>query len=230
MLRGDIIKGFRIVSGITQNELAQKLNIDPAAIRKYENNVLTPKTTTLVDIARAFGVNPWILVTDWYPSEDKALYQLFSIFDLFGGQFELCSDGHYALRFTELDELISSWAQVYTDYNKKFPVFDKQSKFEDDDNLRSMREDSFAGYLEYIARFRYSDLSEDTSCYIDGNKNEFKRSIFNDLDSRLPDENSRLTFSAGIRWLLQDPLRVKKNNRKKKTNQSRPDEQTPALP
>ncbi|MCD7937795.1 MAG: helix-turn-helix domain-containing protein [Tannerellaceae bacterium] len=56
---GENIKQLREKTGVTQSELAQKLNISIPMISQYENNKRSPKPETVEKIANALGVHPW---------------------------------------------------------------------------------------------------------------------------------------------------------------------------
>ncbi|WP_333860755.1 helix-turn-helix domain-containing protein [Clostridium sp.] len=51
------LKELRLKKGLTQKELAQKLNMQNTAISKYELNQRKPDTETLLEIANFFNVS-----------------------------------------------------------------------------------------------------------------------------------------------------------------------------
>lgn len=55
MTIGDNIKKYRKLAGITQVELAQKINKSESTIRKYEANNVNPDFSVLDDIANVLG-------------------------------------------------------------------------------------------------------------------------------------------------------------------------------
>ena len=55
---GEQIKDLRIKNGMTQEELAQKLNTTKAAISRYESNQRQPKLEVLTSIAMILNANP----------------------------------------------------------------------------------------------------------------------------------------------------------------------------
>lgn len=63
------IKDFRLKSGYTQQELADKVGITKAAISKYEKGQRQPRLEMLKKIAEVFGVN-W---TDLVSEEQREL-------------------------------------------------------------------------------------------------------------------------------------------------------------
>ena len=53
---GDMIKKLRLEKGITQDELAKKLNLSASTISLYENNMRDPDIRTLIDLSKVFDV------------------------------------------------------------------------------------------------------------------------------------------------------------------------------
>lgn len=62
MTTGERIKAARINAGLTQRELAERLNVSFVNISQWENGVRNPKIETLQKIAEALGVEPWQLM------------------------------------------------------------------------------------------------------------------------------------------------------------------------
>ena len=61
MTTGQLIKAARIKAGLTQRQLADKLNISFVNISQWENGTRNPKIETLKKIADALGVEVWEL-------------------------------------------------------------------------------------------------------------------------------------------------------------------------
>lgn len=61
MTTGERIKSARKRAGLTQSELAEKLNIPYQSIGQWERNVRNPKAETLIKIANALGCEVWEL-------------------------------------------------------------------------------------------------------------------------------------------------------------------------
>lgn len=61
MTTGQLIKAARIKAGLTQGQLADKLNISFVNISQWENGARNPKIETLKKIADALGVEVWEL-------------------------------------------------------------------------------------------------------------------------------------------------------------------------
>ena len=63
MTIGERIKEFRKAKKITQQELADALNLKRQTVASYEIGVVTPSERTLSDICRVFNVDPCWLET-----------------------------------------------------------------------------------------------------------------------------------------------------------------------
>lgn len=62
---GDKIKEARKKAGITQQELANRLETTPQNLSQYENGKRQPKLETLDKIATALGIDVWDLYDDY---------------------------------------------------------------------------------------------------------------------------------------------------------------------
>lgn len=67
---GEQIKDLRIKNGMTQEELAQRLNTTKAAISRYESNHRQPKLEVLTSIAMILNANPDELFGLYFQSEN----------------------------------------------------------------------------------------------------------------------------------------------------------------
>ena len=54
---GNRIKELRIMSALTQAELAEKVGVDPSAVSLWENDVNEPKASYIVRLALVFDVS-----------------------------------------------------------------------------------------------------------------------------------------------------------------------------
>jgi len=87
MIIGDNIRKIRKEKGLTQKEVAAKLNTYPTNINRIENNKYTPSVTVLMKIAELFEVSIDYLVTgkedklDDIKIEDKNLIERFKMID-----------------------------------------------------------------------------------------------------------------------------------------------------
>ena len=80
MKSGDLIKKFREEKGLSQSQLAKKMNVTKAYIYQYEAGKRVPKTDTLQRFADALGIPYYWLVVD-APSAIKTKEQFYSSFD-----------------------------------------------------------------------------------------------------------------------------------------------------
>lgn len=55
---GEQLKALRVKKGMTQEQLAQKLNTTKAAISRYEKNQRQPRLEQISEIAQILGANP----------------------------------------------------------------------------------------------------------------------------------------------------------------------------
>ena len=55
---GTRIKELRIAKGMSQKELADRVELTPSFISQLENNQISPSLSSFIDICRAFGVKP----------------------------------------------------------------------------------------------------------------------------------------------------------------------------
>lgn len=51
------LKQLRTEAGLTQEDLAKKLNLSPSTISLYESNTREPNISTLIGVANYFGVS-----------------------------------------------------------------------------------------------------------------------------------------------------------------------------
>lgn len=66
----DNLKRIRKSKGLSQQELADKLNTSKQVISRYERGERDPKTDMLFKLSDALNVNPWDLMGWDYPVED----------------------------------------------------------------------------------------------------------------------------------------------------------------
>lgn len=65
------IREARKLAGITQEDLANKLNVNRATISKYESGAIEPSISQLKKIAKILGVDEWIVLV---PGIKRAAY------------------------------------------------------------------------------------------------------------------------------------------------------------
>ena len=73
---GKNIVALRQMNGITQLELAEKLNYSDKAVSKWERGESTPDISVLVEIADMFGVSVDYLVKEKHEKEDNSVANL----------------------------------------------------------------------------------------------------------------------------------------------------------
>ncbi len=59
---GDNLKRLRTLNALTQEELADKADLTPAAVARIERNEAEPRPSTLRKLAQALGVQPRQLI------------------------------------------------------------------------------------------------------------------------------------------------------------------------
>lgn len=75
MTTGERIKAARKTAGMTQAELASKLDIPFQSISQWERDVRKPKKETLAKIADALNIHPAMLSDDQFDSDFLSLLQ-----------------------------------------------------------------------------------------------------------------------------------------------------------
>ena len=75
MTTGEKIKHYRKQAGITQDQLAERAEIHPVSIRKYETNKMTPRFENVNKIAKVLGCSLKQLLDDKYCSAFENEYQ-----------------------------------------------------------------------------------------------------------------------------------------------------------
>ena len=85
---GDNIKKARISAGLTQKELAKKMDVSPQMISLYEKGRRAPKVETIQRIADAIGCN----VQQLFPAIEDFKSELHDRIKIFESELELCSD------------------------------------------------------------------------------------------------------------------------------------------
>jgi transcriptional regulator with XRE-family HTH domain len=66
---GAAVKQYRTERGISTTQLAAKVGISQAQISRLENNRQGFRSGTLIDIARAIRVKPWVLFMSKFERE-----------------------------------------------------------------------------------------------------------------------------------------------------------------
>lgn len=71
------IKEARKVAGLTQEQLAEKIDISTNAVAKLENNLMTASLQTLVNIANVLNIDFNYLLRDERGSQEDASFDVF---------------------------------------------------------------------------------------------------------------------------------------------------------
>lgn len=79
MTVGDKIKKIRLVRGMTQKELGEKVGLTDVRIRQYELNNRTPKEEMLRKIAEVLEVNYYALCEPKWSSMEELVFALFEL-------------------------------------------------------------------------------------------------------------------------------------------------------
>ena len=69
---GNNIKKYRLLSGISQKELGEKLNVSSDIIKMYEEEFMVPDSECLIEIAKLFKIK----VADLFETYDLSLTKL----------------------------------------------------------------------------------------------------------------------------------------------------------
>lgn len=99
MKKGEIIKYFRVINGMTQGELGEKLgfsqNSATTRISQYEIGLRNPKEGLLKQIADVFGVSSQVFKDEVYTDEVSIMHILFSLEDTNGLTLRKTDMGYY---------------------------------------------------------------------------------------------------------------------------------------
>lgn len=79
MTTGEKIKKIRLVRGMTQKELGEKVGLTDVRIRQYELNNRTPKEDLLRKIAEVLEVNYYALCEPRWSSMEELVFTLFEL-------------------------------------------------------------------------------------------------------------------------------------------------------
>lgn len=144
MTIGEKIKSIRLRRKLTQQELAETMNMDSGNFRKYESDKRQERPETIESFAKALNIAPEALSAANMDAI-KAMHSLFLMFELYGGRF-VNNDGDISVTFDALEPFLIEWNQKY----------------------QSMEPDSLE-YLEWLDR--YPQSSELPQKYIDSIRN-----------------------------------------------------------
>lgn len=71
---GEKIKFYRKFVGWTQEQLAQKTELSVMSIRRYESGDRMPNQDTVIKIAKALGIAPFILLSEMYDDFGERIF------------------------------------------------------------------------------------------------------------------------------------------------------------
>lgn len=81
---GDKIKKYRKIKGITQEKLAELIDVSDSQIRKYELGIRKPKYERMLEIAKALEISVYLLIDHSINSEEDVLTVLDEIKEHYG--------------------------------------------------------------------------------------------------------------------------------------------------
>lgn len=124
MTIGNKIKKYRILRGLTQEQLGAMVNLTGDRIRQYENDVRKPKKELRIKIAEVLKVNPIVLFEPDYDNPNSVMHTLFELEDIYGLHFEEMGDS-YELFFSNDENhknsnLIMNGIALWTNKRKEF--------------------------------------------------------------------------------------------------------------
>lgn len=88
---GAKLKDYRRINGISQEDLAKKLNTTKQVISRYENEQRSPKLSVAVEYSAKLGIPIDVLVDDKKGLENSVSDDLLK-FALFGGDTEITEE------------------------------------------------------------------------------------------------------------------------------------------
>ena len=110
MTLGERLKAIRKEKKMTQQQLADALGVQPAAIYKYEKNIVSPSFEQLTVISNTLGVAVMDLIADPFDSTESDNLKIYRLEDLFIGA------GHVAASMDEKKNTINDY---YERLNKR---------------------------------------------------------------------------------------------------------------
>lgn len=141
MTIGNKIRKIRNLRNLTQAELGSKVNLPGDMIRKYENNVRTPKKDRLIQIANALEVDTSALSDINITSIKDILHILFELDEHY--KIDLKKDGNtFSLTFNDLEKdapdllyFLDAWYDAKSKFNaeleacKNYNTMDAYNKY-----------------------------------------------------------------------------------------------------
>lgn len=92
---GERVKKYRLMRGLSQKELAKRMNISQQAVAKFEKTKIQPKISTARNFAEALGVTVGDLVTDSFQHFIPCFYQYFYLYNEKKNPLSYLLSSHY---------------------------------------------------------------------------------------------------------------------------------------
>jgi transcriptional regulator with XRE-family HTH domain len=140
---GENIRRLRMLRGLSQKELAEKIGVANVQLNYYEHDTRRPKVDTLKRIADALGVSLEILLGEDM-SEAQAKKRLYMIFSQFDGQMAEI-DGKTLLWFNKLDLL--DFYRRYQIYRTQVMEAEDEKNPEERERKKKAARDSFEEWI-----------------------------------------------------------------------------------
>lgn len=123
---GIIIKKYREEAGLTQDNLAEKLEVNEKTIRRWENGMSKPDSQTINKIATILQISPRIFNIDDITDPLNCLHLLFQIEDTYRLTPKITDEGIY-FKFPKLKscetktliKLLKQWCEIRNAFDKK---------------------------------------------------------------------------------------------------------------
>ena len=141
---GENIRRLRMLRGLSQKELAEKIGVANVQLNYYEHDTRRPKVDTLKRIADALGVSLEILLGEDM-SEAQAKKRLYMIFSQFDGQMAEI-DGKTLVWFNGLD--LGAFYARYQAYKAQLAEAEKEEEPERREEKKKAARDSFEEWME----------------------------------------------------------------------------------
>lgn len=115
------IRGLRQMRGLTQQQLADHIGVNEAAIRNYESQKASPKVKHIEKMAEALGVRPEALqLYDMGAGDSITANALFQIAEIYGLEPEACPDYAYLKPQNKyMRSALKEWAAQYEQFKNE---------------------------------------------------------------------------------------------------------------
>lgn len=153
MTIGEKIKYLRNRLNITQSSLANKANIHPVSIRKYETNKMIPQPTQIEKLAKALNASSFALIDSYDNLKCISLGDLYSIIILLYkfGLMDFCIDNESKNIDIKIDNKISQLFDL-KNYESDTIKIISQSALSISVGKKLKKSSSYDKFLEWIER------------------------------------------------------------------------------